>query len=229
MKNVIKIIGFIAALFVWVTFAYTTLDRSLEAQKATGGGYIPHKATFFILSAIILLFFRNQIFTRRISVGNIISKIVFALTLLFAVIGLTVTKQFIPDNEIQTFVDTFESNQIARKPKEMMELFTPPANEVESKQYAFIMGQDINGPRLFLTNGLQDCIKSYKIVNTKQTESGVNVIVNENRCRKDNTSGNVSYADVKLILELKRTGLNIVIDKYYSANSDKTKYQGLYE
>lgn len=133
------------------------------------------------------------------------------------------------DNEVISLVDTFETYQMARKSREVMELFTPPNNEADAEQYAFIMGQDIVYPRVFVTHGLQSCVKSYKVVSIKQTESGASVTVNENRCQKDNTSANVSYADVKLILELKRTGLNIVIDKYYSANSDKIKYQGFYE
>ncbi len=86
MKKVLKIIGFIASLYVWVSFAYFTLDRSPEAQRVTGGGYLPHKATFFILAGIILLFFRKQILTKTISAGNVISKIIFALIMLMALL-----------------------------------------------------------------------------------------------------------------------------------------------
>jgi len=87
IKIILRILGFIGALYIWLLFTYNTLDRSIQAQKATNGGYLPNKFSFLILAFIIFFFLAIPILSKKICFVSIASKVIFGLML---VIGLIV-------------------------------------------------------------------------------------------------------------------------------------------
>lgn len=85
IKVILRIVAFVGAMYLWLIFAYNTLDRSVEAQKATNGGYLPNKFSFIILAIIVFIFLAKPIVSKKLKVGSIVSKIVFAIFLLIGV------------------------------------------------------------------------------------------------------------------------------------------------
>lgn len=85
IKIILRILGFIGALYIWLLFTYNTLDRSIEAQKATSGGYLPNKFSFLILALIIFFFLAKPILSKKVSIGSITSKAIFAIFLLLGI------------------------------------------------------------------------------------------------------------------------------------------------
>jgi len=90
MSNLIfkalRLVGFCIAIYYWLSYAISSLDRSPEALASTGGGPLPSKFSFLILSLIIFVFFARSITKLEKSFGSICAKIIFALSLLYGLV-----------------------------------------------------------------------------------------------------------------------------------------------
>jgi len=83
----LKLFVFLISLYFWFFYAYQTLDRSPEAQQVSGGGYLPDKYSFLILTAIVFVFNFRNILTRKLSLGGVLAKIIFIVLLLLGVMA----------------------------------------------------------------------------------------------------------------------------------------------
>ena len=84
MKKILTIFGrlitWILFIFIWLVYAYSTLDRS--SGQPLPGGY-----SFVVLPVLVTLLMRRGIFNKRMSGYNLFSKII--VFLLF-IIGLLI-------------------------------------------------------------------------------------------------------------------------------------------
>lgn len=86
IKVVLRITAFIGAMYLWLLFAFNTMDRSPEAFKHTGGNPLLNKYAGFLLALIILVFIFRSVVSKKIGAKSILSKIVFGLFLIIGII-----------------------------------------------------------------------------------------------------------------------------------------------
>ena len=118
IKPVLRILAFVGALYVWLLFTYNTLDRSVEAQQFTSGGYVLDKFSVLILSVIIFFFLAKPILSKKFSIKSIASKIIFAIFLLFGIyifVNAVQFKQQYPVSSTAPKEWEFTSNEVFGK------------------------------------------------------------------------------------------------------------------
>ncbi|KKS41864.1 MAG: hypothetical protein UV61_C0001G0090 [Candidatus Gottesmanbacteria bacterium GW2011_GWB1_43_11] len=137
------------------------------------------------------------------------------------------------EDETRQLAERFEQLQIDKKATDVLLLFTPPQTKKEADDYLFILGMDLfnepsPNPRLYLTNGLQSCIKSYSIKSIIKSENKYIATADESRCVYDNSTGKQWEEKQTMIIEVVRVGARPMIDRYYSDEGELTKYAGFY-
>lgn len=89
MKKIVlvfwKIITWFLTLFIWLVYAYSTLDRS-------SGEPLPSGYSFIVLPILFALLMRKGVFNKKLSGYNLFSKIIVLLFFVFGILIHTTSK-----------------------------------------------------------------------------------------------------------------------------------------
>lgn len=139
--------------------------------------------------------------------------------------------------QIETFVDEFETYKFQEDPDKLLGMFTPPKTKEEQEHLDFLLGKDhAQGSteplsRLFSTQSYNHSVDGHYVRSIKKNDKSIIVTVDELRIfyvslTEDSTG--YSAKVVNLVLEIEKADNKYKITHYYHANqSNQTlKYEG---
>lgn len=138
--------------------------------------------------------------------------------------------------ESEKTIQQFEKYQKEHNTNEVLKFFTPTVYPEDKEAYEFLTGADINGgsPRLYGTAAYSFNLIDYNIVNSKESGSGAEIVVKENRTVQSNagaTAGSSNAISKNKVFILKKVDGKWMIELYYNESTnintkESVKYDG---